>query len=300
MPGKAEENKALNEALENLRVTLTGTRPRAPDTIANYLSVANQFLTWLGDRVPPSALDIHRYFAHRREQGLSENSLRTHFAVITKLCQANDWKFPLTARDRPEEPEETRERAFTTEEIATLVKNRDKYSDGERFYLAIATIYLPRRIEHARITKRDIKENTLRIQTAKKGEKRTHLIPDDILPYIHTYHPRQKARSTMSWMFQQICEKGLGQKKPGYGWHSFRYPGTTLLMSALAKADKDITLVGYFLRWSRREFGQRFAGTRIAGVYVRPELLSSDPFFIDREVFQVHPFLPFWRSPPGG
>jgi len=192
----------MNEALENLRVTLTGTRPHAPSTVTNSLSIAGQFLTWLGDRVPPSALDIHRYFAHRREQGLCENSLRTHFAVIAKLCQANDWEFPLTARDRPEEPEETRERAFTMEEIATLVKNRDKYSDGERFYLAIATIYLPRRIEHAHITKRDIKENTLRIHPAKKGEKRTHLIPDEILPYIHTTQRKRPCQQC------QLCFSG--------------------------------------------------------------------------------------------
>ena len=38
----------------------------------------------------------------------------------------------------------------------------------------------------------------------------------------------------------------------GYGWHSFRYALDTLLLSALAKADKDMTLVGYFLRWSRK------------------------------------------------
>lgn len=300
MQTKLKENKAISEALDNLRTVLTGTHPRSPDTIANYLSVANQFLTWLGDRIPPAALDIHRYFAHRREQGLSENSLRTHFAVISKLCQANEWKFPLSPRDRPPESEETRERAFTTEEIATLVKNRDRYCDEERFYLAVATIYLPRRIEHARITKRDIKDNTIRIQTAKKGEKRTHLVPPEIEPYINGYQPKEKARSTMSAMFQRICEKGFGQKRPGYGWHSFRYPGTTLLISALAKADKDITLVGYFLRWSRREFGQRFAGTRIAGVYAQSNLLSSDPFFVDREVLEVHPFLPFWRESPEG
>lgn len=284
----------MQTELENLKQFLTGTHPRAPDTIVNYLSVANQFLTWLGDQIPPSALDLHRYFAHRREQGMSDHSLRTHFAVLEKLWKANDWKWPLNTRDRPDKPEETRERAFTKEEIATLIKNRGKYSKGERFYLAIATVYAPRRIELARIKKRDIKDNTIFIHTAKKGEKRTHLIPDEILPYIEAYYPKEKARSTLSAMFLRICKKGLGENKQGYGWHSFRYPMDTLLLSALAKADKDITLVGYFLRWSRREFGEKFFRTRMGGVYARPQLLSADPFFVDKEVFSVHPFLPLW------
>lgn len=287
---------AMQTELENLKTVLTGTHPRAPDTLKNYLSAANQFLTWLGDRLPPSTLDIHRYFAHRREQGMSENSLRTHFAVLHKLFEANDWDFALTDRDRPEAPAKTRERSLPREEIEQLIHNRELYSKGECFYLAIGTIFAPRRIELARIKRRDIKGNTIYIDTAKKGEKRTHLIPDQIMPYIEAYHPREHDVSSLSAAIGHIFEKGLGKRMKGYGWHSFRYPLDTLLISALAKADKDITFIGYFLRWSRREFGQKYTGSRMAGEYARPEVLSSDPFYIDREVFEVHPFLPLWAD----
>lgn len=97
-------------------------------------------------------------------------------------------------------------------------------------------------------------------------------------------------------MFDRICKKGLGEKKKGYGWHCFRTTLDTLLPIALAKADKPLTLVGYFLRWSRRSTGARFLGTPMGGVYARPEILSADPFFVDREVFEVHPFLPLWAD----
>ena len=284
----------MQTELENLKLVLTSPRPRAPDTLRNYLSVAKQFLTFLEDRIPPDEMDLRRYFLYRREQGMSDGSLRTHFAVLQKLYQSNRWDWPLVSGDRPEAPEETRERAFTREEIAELIEKRDLYSKGERFYLVIATIYAPRRIELARIKKRDIKENTIRIETAKRGEKRTHLIPDEIMPYIEDYRPRENNVSSLSAMFDRICTKGLVKKKKGYGWHSFRYPLDTLLPGALAKADKDITLVGYFLRWSRRDFGRRFFGTPMGGIYARPEVLSPDPFFADREVFEVHPFLPLW------
>ena len=284
----------MNEPLENLQLVLTSPRRRAPGTLTSYLSMAGQFLTWLGDKIPPDEMDLRRYFAHRSDQGISDGSLRTYYAVLQKLYRANHWDWPLVSEDRPEAPLEITTAAFTREEVERLIKKRELYSKGERFYLAIATIYAPRRIEMARIKKRDIKDNTVYIDTAKRGEKRTHLIPDEIMPYIEAYRPRENNVSTLSAMFNRICKKGLGKKSRGYGWHAFRYTIDTLLPVALAKADKPLTLVGYFLRWSRRATGTRFLGTPMGGEYARPEILSTDPFFVDREVFQVHPFLPIW------
>lgn len=286
----------MNEPLENLKLVLTSPRPRAPSTLTSYLSVANSFLTWLGDRLPPDEMDLRRYFIHRRDEKISDSSLRTTFAVLGKLYKANHWDWPLVKEDRPELSSEANTPAFTRGEVEQLILKRELYSKGERFYLAIATIYAPRRIELARIKKRDIKGNTLYVDTAKKGEKRTHLIPDLLMPYIEAYHPREHNVSSLSATFQSICKKGLGEKREGYGWHSFRRTLDTLLPIALAKADKPLTLVGYFLRWSRRSTGARFLGTPMGGVYARPEIMSSDPFFIDREVLEVHPFLPLWAD----
>ena len=284
----------ISEPLENLKLVLTSPRPRAPSTLTGYLSIAGQFLASLGDRLPPGEMDLRRYFVRRRDEGIRDSSLRTNFAVLEKLYKANHWDWPLESEDRPEAPSETNTPAFTREEVEQLIKNRELYSKGENFYLAIATIYAPRRIELARIKKRYIKKNTIYIDTAKHGEKRTHLIPDEIMPYIEAYRPRQHNVSSLSAMFARICEKGLGEKKKGYGWHCFRTTMDTLLPIALAKADKPLTLVGFFLRWSRRSTGARFLGTPMGGVYARPEILSSNPYFIDREVFEVHPFLKHW------
>ena len=286
----------MSEPLENLKLILTSPRPRAPSTLTSYLSVANNFLAWLGDRLPPDEMDLRRYFMHRRKEKISDSTLRTAFAVLEKLYKANHWDWPLVKGDRPELSSEANTPAFTRGEVEQLVLKRELYSKGECFYLAIATIYAPRRVELARIEKRDIKGHTIYIDTAKKGEKRTHLIPDEIMPYIEAYHPKEHNVASLSAMFQSICNKGLEEMRKGYGWHSFRRTLDTLLISALAKADEDITYVGYFPRWSRREFGQKFAGTRMAGVYARPEVLSSEPFHIDQVVFKVHPFLSLWAD----
>jgi len=280
--------------LENLKLVLSSPRPRAPTTLTNYLAVAAHFLSWLGDRFPPDEMDLRRYFSRRREEGISDSSLSTYFFVLQKLYKANKWDWPLESGDRPEPGELGTTPGLTEEEVVQLIANSAQYSKCERFYLVIASIYGPRRVELARIKKRHIKDSTLYIDTAKKGEKRTHLIPDIILPLVEAYRPRENALSTLSAIFQRVCEKGLGEKRPGYGWHSFRRTLNTLLPGWLAKADKPLWYAGYFLRWSRRSTGATYIGTPMAGVYQRPEILSEDPFYIDREVFEVHGFLKPW------
>jgi integrase len=282
------------EELQNLRLVLSSPRPRSPDTISGYILVARQFLDFLGDKVPPSEMDLRRFIQERRNAGLIENTLRTYFASLKKFYQANHWEWPFTDDDRPESPSETESKSFTREEIEQLIANREKYTKRECFYLAIATVYAPRRIELARIEKKYIKGNTIYVDTAKKGEKRTHLIPDEIMPYIEAFRPMVHSASSMSAMINRICKKGLGKDMKGYGWHSFRYSLDTLLPVALAKADKPLTYIGYFLRWSRRSTGTKLMGASMAGYYTNPDILSSDPFYIDREVLEVHPFLKLW------
>jgi len=251
-------------------------------------------LDWLGDKIPPDDMDLRRYFLKRRDEGIGENTLRTEFAELKKLYLANHWDWTFVTEDRPETPTEINTPAFTREEVSELIKNRELYSKGERFYLVIATIYAPRRIELARIKKRDIRDNTLRIDTAKHGEKRTHLIPDEIIPYIEAYRPRENNVSSLSAMFDRICKKGLGEKKRGYGWHSFRRCLITLLISSLAQNNLPITLAAEYMRWSRKTIGAAFLGSITAATYVRQEAMSDDPYYADKLVLSSHPFLPLW------
>ena len=284
----------MQTELENLRLVLSSPRPRAPGTLTGYLSMASHFLACVGDKIPPDDMDLRRYFLKRRDEGISENTLRTEFAVLKKLYLANHWDFQFTKDDRPEAPSETNTPAFTRDEVNELIKNRELYSKGERFYLAIATIYAPRRIELSRVKKKDIKVNTLYIDTAKHGEKRTHLIPEEIMPYVQAYRAKENNVSSLSAMFDRICKKGLGKKKKGYGWHSFRRCLITLLISSLAQNNLPITLGAEYMRWSRKTIGAAFLGSITAATYIRQEARSEDPYYVDTVVLSAHPFLPLW------
>ena len=197
----------MQTELENLRLALTSPRPCAHNTLKGYLSIAGNFLAWLGDGLPPPEAALHRYFDWRREEGIGENSLRRAFDVLKKLYRANGWEWPLGPEDRPELPLVKSTPAFTPEEVAALIGNRDRYSRGERFYLALATVYAPRRAELARLKKRDIRKNTIHVKAALNGEKRIHLVPGEILPLIEAYRPRENNADTLSIMLNRICTR---------------------------------------------------------------------------------------------
>ena len=122
------------------------------------------------------------------------------------------------------------------------------------------------------------------VTAARQGEKRVHLVPGEILPWIEAYRPRENGANTLSYMFNRICAKGLQESRPGYGWDSFRHTLEVLLPAALIREGKPLLLANLFLRWSK--------SIPVAG----PEISGGDPFALEREVFQVHPFLPLWAD----
>lgn len=286
----------MKEALDNLQLVLTSPRKRAPGTISSYMSTARIFLTWLGDRIPPSDKDLRRFFLAREEQGILPRSRATHFQQLKKLYDANGWPWPFKKEDKPTAEAEPFAPAFTQDEVLQLIAARDRYTPQENFYLAIAIAYGPRVEELSRIRARDIRDGTLLIKTAKKGQQRKHLVPEEISPVVSSWKPRERHVRAISYSFQRIMEKsGLG-KRPGWGFHSIRRTLLTLLVINLAKNDYPLSMAAEYLRWSKKTIGMAFLGSPMAGVYAHPEVLSEDPFELDKVIFSVHPFLPAYRE----
>jgi len=286
----------MDDPLKMLELALTSPRVRAPGTITTYTCQARRYLGWLGPHIPPSTIDTRKYIAERRKDGLGEGTLATLFQQLKALHEANEWPWPFTGKDRPEPPTEVNAPAFTEEEVATLIRNRALFSNAERFYLALSTILAPRREELARVDKKDIKGDLILIHTAKHGPERWHLLPDEIMPLIAAYKPKRHDASALSAIFQRICKKGFGEKKKGYGFHSIRRTIDTLAPIALAREGLPLTFWAEYMRWSKKSIGTRFLGSPMAGHYMHPEILSSDPFALDRLILPIHPFLRYWRE----
>ena len=282
-----------NEALENLKERLSAPRLRAPGTIQSYLETAERFLTWLGDQEPnPST--FRQYFISRREQNISERTLRKEFFHLKKLALANGWDWTFTAEDTPFSEEEPFSPPLMPDDIEKLIKAQGLYLKSERFYLAVSTTFGCRREELARIKKRDYDDNSILIRTAKHGRRVRHLIPDVLKPIFEDYHPKQHTAPALTIMFHRICSKAGVKIQKGYSFHGIRRTLRTLLEWRLAENRLPLSLVADYQGWSKTTKGIAYGGAPMLGVYAHPEVVSSDPFAIDRLIYPVHPFLALW------
>ena len=115
-------NKAsvsLHPALENLKERLSSPRLRATSTLISYLVTGANFLAGLkGDQAPTDS-DFRRYFIRRRQQRISERTLRKEFFHLKKLAIANNWSWPFGAEVTPNM---TRQKKTRTKALATANK----------------------------------------------------------------------------------------------------------------------------------------------------------------------------------
>ena len=288
----------METALENLKERLSAPRLRAPGTIQTYLEIAKLFLDQLGDKEPTDS-DFRRYFIHRREQEISERTLRKEFFCLKKLALANGWEWTFTADDTPFSEEEPTAPAFRLEVVENLIKAQHLYLKSDRFYLAVSTTWGCRREELARIRKRDYDAETILIRTAKKGRRVRHLIPDVLKPIFEDYHPKVHTPTALSIMFHRICRTADIEVEKGSSFHSFRRSLRTLLEWCLAENRLPLSLVADYQGWSKASKGIAYGGAPMLGIYAHPEILSSDPFAADRLIYPIHPFLKFWGEAPG-
>jgi len=286
----------LHPALENLVERLSSPRLRAPGTLASYLITGNNFLSGLKDGQVPTDSDFRRYFIRRRQQGISERTLRKEFVHLKKLAIANNWNWPFTSDDTPYPEEEKKLPVLRQAEVEQLINTKAKLNRAERFYLAVATTWIVRREELSRIKKRDYDGETFIIHTAKHGRKVKHLIPDALKPIFADYRSKEHKPSGLSTMFRRICAKAGLEHKKGSGWDSIRYRLNTLLKDVcLPQNSLNPSLLNDYAHW-KQSTGGRHVETDRTEDYRHPEILDTDPYGIDKVIYSIHPFLPLWQK----
>lgn len=287
-----------NPALDLLREDLSSPRLAPAGTLKTYMQTAERFLRWTPN-TPPTASDFRQYFIKRRQQNISEKTLRKEFYQLKRLASANTWEWPFTSRNVPEVTEEEEERllpALFPEQVRSLIAARDTLNERERFYLAVATTWIVRREDLSRIVKRDFDDTTLTIHHSKKGKTVKHLIPDVLHPVFDAFRPHEHNADSLTDMFQRICRKAGIERKPRVGWHSIRYALTTALNSTLAKNDLEPILLAEYGGWKKKSMAHIYGGVEMAARYQRPEILYTDQFGVDKVIYSVHPFLRDWES----
>jgi len=224
--------------------------------------------------------DVIRYLCYLREQGYRQSSIDVMVRPLKLLAQIQEWSFPRLAMPKVRDVD-IRRPILSHEEVCRMIRRgKEVLSARELAYLALSSTYGLRREELTSLGRIDGK---VTVDTVKGGPVTTHVVPDEIRPYLAGYE-RTGVRY-MSLVFRRIIRKlGITLPRENYGWHAIRRALATELVST------DVSLLNLlrFMRWSDGSVKGQFVMLAIYGKRNQEE--------VDRSVFKVHPFLPIWSE----
>jgi len=224
--------------------------------------------------------DVVRYLSCLREQGYRQSSIDVMMRPLKLLAQIQGWSFPRLAMPKVRDVDISRP-ILSYEEVCQMIRRgKEVLSNRELAYLALSTTYGLRREELSGLGRIDGK---VTVETVKGGPVTTHLVPDEITPYLAGY--KRTGVGYMSLVFRRIIRKlGITLAGENYGWHAIRRALATELVST------DVSLLNLlrFMRWSDASLKGEFG---MLAIYAKRNQEE-----IDRSIFEVHPFLPIWNE----
>jgi len=257
----------------------------SPKTRETYFTYLAEYLKAYGPDFSPEKVESFL-------RGLPKSVRNKAFYALKHYAKHNKLPFSFDLADMPQDfwySEWDREYAdpFSRTEIRKFCKIvvGKKCRPREAAALVLAIVYGLRKVEMIKMEPEkdiDLKKRVFLVKTAKKGKTRLHYIPFCIL---HHFAFMVKNRIRFRFIenyntFVRLSRIARVEIKPRRAWHGFRRS----LVTALLETGIPDVKVYDFMRWSRRE---------IIYKYYHPE-----PIMTDKEIFQVHPFLP-WLTPDG-
>lgn len=261
---------------EMLQILEADMARKSPGARKTYLCINRKFLNESGDF---SRAGMMKFLDN---MGYCDNSIRTAHYALARLCRALGITFPLDEDDLPPPADES-ELYTPTMSLYDVEKCISYWKQFPEAYptslLFLSSMYGVRAIE---MTDAEV-GSVVTIEVAKKkrrrgsGIKRTHLIPSGLEGYLQGY--THFSERTVNYTFDQMCHQaGVVKPKKG-GWHMIRRS----LDTELIKLKVDRVLIKSFMRWARDR-------RDMSVVYFH--MPHSE---IDSEIFNVHPFLGFWK-----
>lgn len=264
-----------------------------------YLSYATDFLM----HAPSLSRDsIEKYLDRLRDKGMKPGTINLVFRIIRRLYAVNSLPWEYRQGEAPAIGQRDEYRPQLSPEIIEMMicgAKDGKLKESESCFLALSTTYGLRREEMSNLGPADIHldNKALYIATVKFGRERYHLVPPEIDGYLADHDFEEPVSVGMlSHMFKRILVKcGAGDlKKQKIGWHSIR----RALFDGLINSGINPLAARTFMRWKgatgEMAMPARYYGNVVIGLKDRKPMLEEAKG--DEEIFEKHPFLPFWRG----
>ena len=266
------------ERLEDLLLDLK------KETRSVYTTHINRFIDVIGEKGTYDRWDVRRFLRYMRDSGYSLPTIRVALAAVKTLFEAKGIDWDVRRRDIPEAEVNTDVPVMTEEDVKKLIYYVKKSGyDDEKVIIALATVYGLRRGEISGIRNEDVFKDRILIRTEKKGRKRYHLIPDEISFIKDFNYDNIPSKSTVNKIFNRLCSRAGINRRYRQGIHSIRHA----VVFGLRQNGLSELKIYDFLRWENIKLGQLMR-------YGRSK--SSNFDVADREVFEHHPFLKYWRK----
>ncbi len=248
-----------------------------------YPRAVEQFVEYIGVKEVYTREDAIRFLNH--VSSATSNSYARWMAYILKqFYRSLGIQFPLAASEFPPSPAPEEMNAPMMSEvdiIRMIIAVKQRGSPKMKAHLALSTTYGLRRIELATVRFADITRNTVNIHTAKKGNPRQHLIPNEVREYIAGYGYPAIHEQSLTYLFHAMQMLSGLRHNDREGFHSIRRS----LVTELVMRGVREPLVYNFMRWKMT------SRLGVMGIYTR-----LDPAEVDRAVFEHHPFLSSWET----
>ena len=259
-------------------------RRREPVTIELYCQALYK-LYQVTHKTEWNRHDLLSYFDGMIDKGFAPTTIQTYYYSLKSIFRVLDIPFDLKDDDLPRgQVRATNRPVVTNGNLEHLIEWTKEYGDAqEQLFLCLSSVYGLRRIELSRLADASFLGETFHVDTAKHGIPREHYIPDEISEYIepalgHKLLPVPV--TTLSRIWNRLCEKAGYLTKDREGWHSVR----RALVGELIKAGVPEIKVLEFMRWS--------AGRSMVARYAA----ANDLVAADKEIFKHHRYLDIWRK----
>ncbi len=206
--------------------------------------------------------------------------IKLNYYLLKRYCREEGIKLSVNPPDLPEGKPSSDRNIMSRDQIEKLILATKKSNyEVSKTFLAIATTFGTRCIELARIRPEDfdLGKKRLLIKTAKGGNPRIQVIPNEIMPYMAAFRPIQS--QTVLWsIFQKSCTLAKIQSN-GFGYHAIR----RCLFTELIGNEVPYEMAVYFMRW--KQMGQ-VSFTH----YYKPEVDR-----MAKHIYPRHPFIELWK-----
>lgn len=268
---------------------------------AQYIRYAKEFLLYADGLLDREA--VLGYVQRMQEQKLSEGTINFKFRLVRTLFSRSGIEWPF---NRGEAPRVTKAKllkpTYSPELVLKLIHStKTKGEPEEKAFLALSTTYGLRRTEMVHMGEDDVltSDHIIHIATAKHGEERDHLIPEEIVPYLNGWDfSRKLSDSFMMAVLYRIEYRAGVNHTFRAGWHSVRRILNTMLRRQVEEHKIELPDVMRFMRWTQEEqkyiMSDTYMADTLIGVDGKITHVASGAVLSDKNIFAVHPFVKFW------